>query len=124
MTDHTIPEWAKPLVAARSRGATLQYWDDVEELWADEPPPPHRHFAFHWGSDNYRIKPGTDPGTADPLIWGASTPGTEPIERREDEYVPLTDAEIRVYYHQLSDVTTRSLVLAAHRAGWERRRTP
>lgn len=117
MTD--IPEWAKPLVAARERGATLQL--NIARVWKDENPV--GGFAFIFQPNEYRIKPGTDPGerTANPLIWGASIPGSEPVPVRDD-YVPLTECEVSAFYR--SGSSTRCCIEVAHRAGWERRRTP
>ena len=57
----------------------------------------------------------------DPLIWGKSIPGTEPV-RDMDDYVPLTANEARVFYTSRSNAL--DCILIAHRAGWEHRRTP
>lgn len=57
----------------------------------------------------------------DPLIFGASIPGCEPVPKR-DEYVPLTDGEAWMF--SIIEGTERSAIRDAHRAGWERRRTP
>lgn len=128
MTD--IPEWAKPLVAARERGATLQC-REVGCEWDDEGPALVRAggFSFNMPSYCYRVKPGTDHGerTADPLIFGASIPCNEPVPV-VDEYVPLRNVEVWAFSNAYpatgANTQWEQVVRAAHRAGWERRRTP
>lgn len=121
---HTIPEWARPFVAARERGATIQYKLADNDTWYDGGSNPN-WFMFGNNETWYRIKPNTDPGnrTADPLIWGASIPGTEPVAVR-DEYVPLTKDEAWSFWESLRPLPVHGTVAAIHRAGWEGRRTP
>lgn len=116
----TIPDWAKPLVAARERGATLQLQFGHGE-WVDFGP--GKCASFYHPPSDYRIKPGTDPGerTVDPLIWGASVPGTEPVPVRED--APLTFAEVQAFWMPCN-LSAVEICRNIYRAGREGRRTP
>jgi hypothetical protein len=82
-------------------------------------------FKFLCPPNYYRIKPGTDPGEhkPDPLIWGASIPGTEPVPQRE-EYVPLTDDEACDFLNSPSYDSILGVIIGAHRAGAMGKRTP
>lgn len=85
---------------------------------------PHANASYR-GSAGYTIvrleKEPLRP-TVDRCIWGASTPGSEPVPKQGGTYVELTDAEAHTFSSVPGSIADR--FRAAHRAGWHHRRTP
>ena len=69
--------------------------------------------------DSALVRVGEGASVPDPLIFGASIPGDQPVEARE-EYEALTHGETVAFHPEFAHQAIRD----AHRAGWFKRRTP
>ncbi len=60
----------------------------------------------------------------DPLIFGASVPGNEPVAVKAEEYEPLTALECAAIAAGSGITFNIAHIRSAHRAGWFKRRAP